>query len=55
VDPIKTAPNNQDRILAAYEQKSFEEARETARYFLKSMKQYLGTRLPPASTAQIRI
>ena len=42
---------HQDKILAAYEQKSFEEARETARYFLKRMKDYLGTRLPPASTA----
>src|SRR5215471_3429390 len=42
---------HQDRILAAYEQNSFEEARETARYFLKRMKEYLGTRLPPASTA----
>jgi DNA-binding GntR family transcriptional regulator len=41
---------HQDRIIAAYEQKSFEEARETARYFLKRMKEYLGTRLPPAST-----
>jgi len=42
---------HQDRILAAYEKKSFEEARETARYFLKRMKEYLGTRLPPASTS----
>jgi DNA-binding GntR family transcriptional regulator len=41
---------HQDRILAAYEQKSFEEAREVSRYFLKRMKEYLGTRLPPAST-----
>jgi DNA-binding GntR family transcriptional regulator len=41
---------HQERILAAYEQKSFEEAREVARYFLKRMKEYLGTRLPPAST-----
>jgi DNA-binding GntR family transcriptional regulator len=41
---------HQDRILAAYDQKSFEEARETARYFLKRMKEFLGTRLPPAST-----
>jgi DNA-binding GntR family transcriptional regulator len=41
---------HQDRILVAYEHKSFEEARETARYFLKRMKEYLGTRLPPAST-----
>jgi DNA-binding GntR family transcriptional regulator len=43
--------DHQDRIIAAYEQKSFEEARETARFFLKRMKEYLGTRLPPASTA----
>ncbi len=42
---------HQDKILAAYEQKSFEDARETARCFLKRMKDYLGTRLPPASTA----
>jgi len=42
---------HQDMILAAYEQKRFEEAREVARYFLKRMKEYLGTRLPPASTA----
>ena len=41
---------HQDRVLSAYEQKSFEEARETARYFLKRMKEFLGTRLPPAST-----
>src|SRR5262245_48871863 len=41
---------HQDRIFAAYEQRNFEEARETARYFLKRMKEYLGTRLPPAST-----
>ena len=41
---------HQDRILAAYEQKSFEEAREVSRNFLKRMKEYLGTRLPPAST-----
>ena len=41
---------HQDRILAAYERKRFEEARETARNFLKNMKEYLGTRLPPAST-----
>ena len=43
--------DHQDRILSAYEQKNFEEARETARDFLKRMKEYLGTRLPPASTA----
>jgi DNA-binding GntR family transcriptional regulator len=43
--------DHQDRILAAYEQKNFEEAREVARYFLIRMKEYLGSRLPPASTA----
>ena len=43
--------DHQDRIIAAYEQNAFEEARETARQFLKKMKDYLGTRLPPASTA----
>jgi DNA-binding GntR family transcriptional regulator len=42
---------HQDRILAAYEQQNFEDAREVARDFLKNMKEYLGTRLPPASTA----
>jgi DNA-binding GntR family transcriptional regulator len=42
---------HQDRILAAYEQKNFEDARDTARDFLKRMKEYLGTRLPPASPA----
>jgi DNA-binding GntR family transcriptional regulator len=41
---------HQDRILDAYEKRNFEEARVTARHFLKSMKEYLGTRLPPAST-----
>jgi DNA-binding GntR family transcriptional regulator len=40
---------HQGRILAAYERKDFEKARETARSFLKSMKEYLGTRLPPGS------
>jgi DNA-binding GntR family transcriptional regulator len=40
---------HQERILAAYERKNFGEARETARNFLKKMKEYLGTRLPPAS------
>ncbi len=40
----------QDGILAAYEQKNFEEAREIARSFLKRMKEHLGTRLPPEST-----
>jgi DNA-binding GntR family transcriptional regulator len=43
--------DHQDRIISAYEQNSFEAARETARSFLKKMKEYLGTRLPPASTA----
>ena len=42
---------HQDRILAAYEQKDYEAAREIARDFLKRMKEYLGTRLPPASTS----
>jgi len=42
--------DHQDGILAAYEQKNFEEAREISRSFLKSMKEYLGTRLPPGST-----
>jgi DNA-binding GntR family transcriptional regulator len=42
--------DHQDRIIAAYEQRSFEEAREIARNFLIRMKEYLGTRLPPAST-----
>jgi DNA-binding GntR family transcriptional regulator len=41
---------HQDRVLSFYEQKRYEEARETARYFLKRMKEFLGTRLPPAST-----
>jgi DNA-binding GntR family transcriptional regulator len=41
---------HQDRILAAYEQKNFEGAREISRCFLIRMKEYLGTRLPPAST-----
>lgn len=44
--------NHQDKILAAYGQNNSEEARETARSFLKRMKEYLGTRLPPASTTQ---
>ena len=43
--------DHQHRILDAYERKNFEEARETARNFLKKMKEYLGTRLPPASSA----
>jgi DNA-binding GntR family transcriptional regulator len=42
---------HQDRILSAFEQGSFEEASQIARHFLKRMKDYLGTRLPPASTA----
>jgi DNA-binding GntR family transcriptional regulator len=42
---------HQDRILADYDEKNLERARETARDFLKRMKDYLGTRLPPASTA----
>jgi DNA-binding GntR family transcriptional regulator len=42
--------SHQDGILAAYEQKNFEEAREIARNFLLRMKEYLGSRLPPAST-----
>jgi DNA-binding GntR family transcriptional regulator len=42
---------HQERVLAAYDQESFEEAREIARHFLKRMKEYLGTRLPPASTS----
>ena len=41
--------DHQDRILASYERKEFEEARKTARSFLKRMKEYLGTRLPPGS------
>ena len=43
--------DHQKRILAAYEQKNFDEARETARNFLRKMKDYLGTRLPPDSSA----
>lgn len=43
--------DHQDGILAAYQHKNFEEAREIARYFLIRMKEYLGSRLPPASTA----
>ncbi len=38
--------SHQDKILVAYEQKDFEEARETARSFLKRMKETLGTQLP---------
>lgn len=38
---------HQDRILAAYERKDFEEARRVAREFLVQMKGYLGTRLVP--------
>jgi len=40
--------SHQDKILVAYEQKNFEDARETARSFLKRMKETLGTRLPTA-------
>src|SRR5581483_9346625 len=36
---------HQDRILAAYDRKDFEEARRVAREFLIQMKGYLGTRL----------
>lgn len=43
--------DHQDRILAAYEQRNAEEARDAARNFLIRMKEYLGSRLPPASTA----
>jgi DNA-binding GntR family transcriptional regulator len=43
--------DHQERILDAYEQKNFEEARAIARCFLIKMKEYLGSRLPPASTA----
>jgi DNA-binding GntR family transcriptional regulator len=43
--------DHQDGILAAYEQNNSEEARAIARYFLIKMKDYLGSRLPPASTA----
>jgi DNA-binding GntR family transcriptional regulator len=42
--------DHQDRILTAYERKDFADARETAHYFLVRMKDYLGTRLPPASS-----
>jgi len=41
--------DHQEGILAAYERKNFEQAREIARFFLKRMKEYLGTRLPPGS------
>jgi DNA-binding GntR family transcriptional regulator len=40
--------SHQDKILSAYERKNFEEARETARSFLKRMKETLGTQLPTA-------
>jgi DNA-binding GntR family transcriptional regulator len=36
---------HQDKILAAYDQKDFEEARRAAREFLVKMNGYLGTRL----------
>jgi DNA-binding GntR family transcriptional regulator len=42
--------DHQERILSAYEQKDFEKAREISRSFLIRMKEYLGTRLPPASS-----
>jgi DNA-binding GntR family transcriptional regulator len=42
----KDYTDHQDRILFAYDQKNFEDARETARSFLKKMKDDLGTRLP---------
>jgi DNA-binding GntR family transcriptional regulator len=45
--------DHQDGILAAYEQRNIEEAREIARKFLIRMKEYLGIRLPPASTVEI--
>jgi hypothetical protein len=48
---VRLALDHQDRIIAGYEQKSFEEALETARCFLLKMRVYLGTRLPPASAA----
>ena len=47
--------DRQNGILAAHEQKNFEEAREIARSFLKRMKEHLGTRLPPGSTLQILV
>lgn len=37
--------DHQDKILVAYDQKDFEEARRAAREFLVKMKGYLGTRL----------
>jgi DNA-binding GntR family transcriptional regulator len=40
--------DHQGGILAAYEQKNFEDAREAARSFLKRMKEQLGTQLPTA-------
>ena len=43
--------DHQDRVLAAYEQTNSEQAREISRNFLIRMKEYLGSRLPPASTA----
>jgi DNA-binding GntR family transcriptional regulator len=42
--------DHQDGILAAYERKDFDEAREIARAFLKKRKEHLGTRLAPGST-----
>ena len=43
--------DHQDKILTAYDRQDFEEAREVSRTFLIKMKEYLGSRLPPASTA----
>jgi DNA-binding GntR family transcriptional regulator len=39
---------HQDKILVAYKHKNFEDARETARSFLKRMKETLGMQLPTA-------
>jgi DNA-binding GntR family transcriptional regulator len=40
--------DHQDKIILAYEQKHFEDAREIARSFLMRMKDDLGSRLPTA-------
>jgi DNA-binding GntR family transcriptional regulator len=40
---------HQDKILAAYEQRNFAVARDVARDFLKSRKEYLSTRLVPST------
>jgi DNA-binding GntR family transcriptional regulator len=42
--------DHQDGIFEAFERRNFEEAHEVARHFLIRMKEYLGSRLPPAST-----